>query len=164
MVIQRARNLITEIKNEEGVIVNGREAITDLPVDYFRKRWAFEYYEDMEVDLSCVPHVLSEADNLDLCRPITEEEIEDVVMSMPRDKAPSPDGIPVEFYMKCWRKVKVDFVASVKHLFDTFHLPPQWKATFIALIPKIKSPSVAKDYRPISLCNACYKVCGEDPC
>ena len=47
------------------MIVNGREAINDLQLDYLRKRRASKYYEDREVDLSSVPQVFSKADNLD---------------------------------------------------------------------------------------------------
>ena len=51
-----------------------------------------------------------------------------------------------------------DSVAAVRYFFNTNHLPPQWKATFITLVPKVKGPTSAKDFRTISLCNLCYKV------
>jgi len=97
-------------------------------------------------DLSCVDLILSVTQNEQLCRHVTEEEIETVIKELPLDKALGPDRIPVEFYKKCWPTVKDDFVAAVHHFFHTNRLPPQWKTKFLMLIPKGKGPTMAKDF------------------
>lgn len=33
-----------------------------------------------------------------------------------------------------------------------------WNSTIITLIPKVKEPSTFKEFRPINLCNTCYKI------
>jgi hypothetical protein len=37
-------------------------------------------------------------------------------------------------------------------------MPEGWNSTSIVLIPKVDSPEVITQYRPISLCNVVYKI------
>ena len=46
-------------------------------------------------------------------RPFTEEEVEGVIKSMPRDKAPGPDGFTGRFYATCWSIIKEDFMRAM---------------------------------------------------
>jgi len=96
--------------------------------------------------------------NAELCKGVTEEEITQVVKELPSDKVPGPDGIPAEFYKNCWAIVKENLIEAVQHFFNTKRLPPQWKSTFISLIPKVKCPKTVKECRPTSLCNVSYKI------
>lgn len=42
------------------------------------------------------------------------EEITQTVFTMPRDKAPGPDGFPVEFFWEAWLIVKDNTIAAVR--------------------------------------------------
>lgn len=46
----------------------------------------------------------------------------------------------------------------VDYFFRTTSLPKSWGNTYVALIPKKNKPKVVSDFRPISLCNVCYKI------
>ena len=49
-------------------------------------------------------------------------------------------------------------MVAVEHFFHSAKFPDGWKSTFVTLIPKVNVPHVAKDFRPISLCNVSYKI------
>jgi hypothetical protein len=55
-----------------------------------------------------VQEKLSDEDNMILNEPFSEEEIQAAINSMVKNKAPGPDGIPVEFYQACWPIIKND--------------------------------------------------------
>ena len=74
------------------------------------------------------------------------------------DKAPSPDGFTIAFYLHCWKVVEADLLA----IFVDFHyqgeLEKSLNASFIALIPKKANASNIRDFRPISLMGSMYKL------
>jgi len=77
---------------------------------------------------------------------------------MEKNKAPSPDKMPIEFYQYCWDIVKHDIVA----LFNDFHYSKAdiciLNYGIITLLPKIKDASKIKQFRPICLLNCLYKL------
>ena len=51
------------------------------------------------------PHIF-----IDLEKPFTQEEIDDVVKNLPADKSPGPDGFNNEFLKNCWDIIKADVI------------------------------------------------------
>lgn len=66
----------------------------------------------------------------------SDEEITEALFKMPKNKAPGPDGFPVEFYLEAWSVVREDTIQAVKDFFVADYLPRGVNATAIALIPK----------------------------
>jgi hypothetical protein len=77
---------------------------------------------------------------------------------MERNKAPSPDKIPIEFFQKFWDIVKGDII----QLFDDFHNNrvdiSRLNYGIITLLPKVKEANRIQQYRPICLLNSLYKL------
>src|SRR4051812_25996860 len=77
---------------------------------------------------------------------------------MPADKAPGPDGFNGAFIKKCWNIICQNFY----RLIADFHAGQlslhSINASFITLIPKTDAPTVANDFRPISLLNCTIKI------
>lgn len=50
---------------------------------------------------------------------ITEEEVKQAMADMDSNKAPGPDGFPIEFYVFFWEVIREDFMRMVNHFVDT---------------------------------------------
>jgi hypothetical protein len=94
---------------------------------------------------------LSVEDNMVLNEPFSEEEIQAAINSMVKNKAPGPDGIPIEFYQSCWPIIKND----VMNIFCDWKLGELnlYRLNFGMIILLQKSPDadVIQKYRPIYL-------------
>ncbi|PKI45619.1 hypothetical protein CRG98_033935 [Punica granatum] len=88
----------------------------------------------------------------------SSEEITHALNSIPNLKAPGPDGIPSLVYKHYGSIIKPLLISAVQNFFSSGKILKEWNTTFITLVPKLKKASTFKDFRPISLCNVCYKV------
>lgn len=92
-------------------------------------------------------------------RDITEAEIKEVVMQMPKDKAPGPDGFTGAFFAACWEMIKHD----IQHVFHQISqlrgdLSNLLNTAKVVLIPKKERSAMISDYRPISLIHSLAKI------
>eukprot|EP00253_Pinus_taeda_P011429 PITA_11429 len=155
------RNHIAEIKTPEGSVCNSYHQIKAAAENYFRNLYRKENHSNDEeiVDfMTNIPNLISPEENAELCRPATEEEIIKVVWSMDADKAPGPDGFSVHFYKACWRIIKVDLYKMISRFMKKAKVGGGTNSTYLALIPKEINPETFTRFRPISLCNASYKI------
>ena len=75
-----------------------------------------------------------------------------------KDKAPGPDGWPVEFYLTFFDLMGPLLVNMVETSRISGKVSPALNSTFLALFPKVDLRISFVDFRPISLCNLCYKL------
>ena len=103
-------------------------------------------------------YISNSEENEALCLVPSEDEIKRVVFEMNPLKAPRSDGLPALFYKHYWSIVGRQVVAAVQSFFHEGWLLKEFNQTFITLIPKIQGACNFNQFRPISLCNVCYKV------
>ncbi|GKD72833.1 hypothetical protein Tco_1331115, partial [Tanacetum coccineum] len=89
---------------------------------------------------------------------VSLEEIKEVVWDCGSDKSPRPDGFSFGFIKRYWNMMKNDIFAAISEFFNNGDIPIGCNASFITLIPKIESPLVVNDFRPISLIGILYKI------
>ena len=135
-----------QLKRRDGSFTDDLGEIEDILAEHFKI--AFEdnvplSYDQILTEVGTLPlpqlsaHQLSSLD-----RPVTIEEIEDIVFQLGSYKAPGPDGIPAFFYHEYWSIVKFDNFNTVLAFFHTRSLLKSLNATYITLIPKALSKNV----------------------
>jgi hypothetical protein len=117
MATERFRkNVISQITDDTGRMVSNHEEKSALFWNEFRRRLGSSVDTDMQFDLQAI---VKQHDNLEnLCSPFSTEEIDNVILDLPSDKSPSPDGFNNLFIKKCWPIIRNDMY---KLCFDFFH-------------------------------------------
>src|SRR3954462_2669625 len=73
-------------------------------------------------------------------------------------KAPGPYGLHAVFFKRFWHILGEELTDEVLDVINKRKIPQGWNDTNVVLIPKVASPEMITQYRPISLCNVVYKV------
>lgn len=90
---------------------------------------------------------------------ISIQECENVLDSFQTNKSPGNDGIPIEFYKRCWNIISQPFLESVNESFEKGEMSNSQKQAVITLIEKKgKDRCFIENWRPISLLNVDAKI------
>jgi hypothetical protein len=110
----------------------------------------------MEFDLSNLIRPHSNIEHL--CLLFSREEIDNIILNLPSDKAPRPDGFSNSFLKKVWHIIRDDCYTLSEDFF--FHKDDLKSVNHSSstLIPKKDNPEIANDFRPISLVNSSPKL------
>ena len=116
---RRRKTKITQLEQEEGIIV-GDANLKDYITDYYKRLFGPHLQNSFSLDETLrhdIPQV-SEEENEVLVAPFSEEEVKMTIFDMEYNKAPGPDGFPIEFYQFFWDVVKQDLMS----LFYEFYM------------------------------------------
>lgn len=84
--------------------------------------------------------VISSTACFSLLQPLTPEEVENAIFSLPDGKSPGLYGYNVEFFKCYWSTVGDCITATTQRFFTTGHLLKEWNQTLIILVPKVSPP------------------------
>ena len=73
-------------------------------------------------------------------------------------KSPGQDGISMEFYKTFWDLMGPDMLLIFRHSYETGLLPESQRVAVIRCLPKKGDLADVRNWRPISLLNADYKI------
>lgn len=133
------------------------QVIIDYFQNLFTSKSGMENQKRAIINLALQPVITDEV-NQGLIKDPSPVEIKEALFAIHPDKAPGPDGFSASFFQTNWEVVGSDIVKEVQAFFVSGTLPRSSNDTHIRLIPKVSGPKRVADYRPIALCNVCYKV------
>ena len=114
--------------------------------------------EEIQKITQHIPRLITREKNLALLWEVTLQEVEEVVLSLPRKKSPGPDGLTSEFFKAAWPFMGPDIQEVVEESRRNKKVYPALNATFRTLIPKHKNADTPMGFRPVALCNVIYKI------
>jgi hypothetical protein len=161
-----SKKSICKLKNDNGDIVTGSDAILEEEVLFYSRLYTSnnemycngEILEKLGITPNDIPKV--SCDEANSCEGlITMSECTNVVKSMMNNKSPGCDGYPIEFYKMFWNQISPILVKSLNYCFNKGKLSVNQRRGVISLIPKDGKDELSlKNWRPISLLNADYKI------
>jgi hypothetical protein len=157
MATERYRlNVIRQILDNSGRLITDHCEKSALFFQECKQRLGSSVETDMQFDLS---NLIQPHPNLEhLCMPFSKDEIENIILNLPLDKSPGPDGFSNSFLKKAWHIIHDDFYRFCEDFF--FHRVDLKSVnhSFITLVPKKDNPENINDFRPISLVNSSPKL------
>ena len=102
------------------------------------------------------PHLTMEQ-QVQLCKPLTETDVQQAIFSIPNTKSPGPDRFSSGFFKLTLSQIGGAVCSVVLSFFKTEHLPNYIGATKLVVLPKVQHPQEATEFRPIACCNVLYK-------
>lgn len=156
-----AENWIPAMKNPDGSIASGITDICDSWVSFYASLFTACNTDPLvqnslldQLSLTLPPGLAG------LCEGnISVSEAASSLKGMARSKSPGSDGLPAEFYLAFWDVLGSDLVEVFNASLVSGRLPLSQRGALITLIFKKGDRLEHKNWRPISLLNADYKLC-----
>lgn len=144
-------------KDDEDFLYEEEGSIEEVLTNYFSNLFESSNPQDMEEVTGLVEWRVNEETRDFLGKNFSKEEISYALFDMHPTKAPKIDEMHGLFYQKFCHLVGEDVTRLVLQVLNQ-DPPSDLNETLIMLIPKFKKPLHASEFRPISLCNALFKV------
>lgn len=157
----RSHNKILKLRDSQGKELVTHKEMESTLVQYFltiATEPILDRSQFIKKFTKYIPKLVTREDNHNLNRPISEDEVREVINEMQNGKALGQDGFIVDFFKACWETVKQDILDIVEDSRRSKSVLKVINASFIALILKQEKSSTLSKFRPIALCNVVYKI------
>ncbi|KAK2642978.1 hypothetical protein Ddye_024741 [Dipteronia dyeriana] len=153
---KRRRNRIPDI-NFNGVLETDQCIIRRGVFSYFQDHFRKAAWQRPKMSWDGLRKILDE-DRVQLEKVFSLEEVWCAVLNCDGNKALGPDGFNLNFIKAHLGEIQDDFMNFIHEFHNGGSMVRELNRAFIALIPKVVKPETLKDYRPICLVDALYKV------
>jgi hypothetical protein len=132
--VRHKQNSITTLRNYSGHDISSHEGKAEILYDEFKKRLGTSDFTSMGVDLNTLIHATEDLSCLE--SPLTEEEVNSIVASLPSGKSPGPDGFDTGFIKICWTVILSDFRDLCNSFYEGTVCMQSVNGSYITLLPK----------------------------
>ena len=154
------RNLIYALKDREGRVRYGTEGVLDIAHEFYTDLYTSQGTDEQAQDeiLDALDSTLT-PESRDMCDArVTAEELAESLRGLQNGKSPGSDGFPAEFWKCFWGELSADFKSVVDWVYDNGRLTGSMAGGIIRLLFKKGDRLDVRNYRPITLVNADYKI------
>ncbi|KAJ1149837.1 hypothetical protein NDU88_002640 [Pleurodeles waltl] len=147
-------------KDGQGRWRTKKEEMGELVVEFFE-----DLYSEKEVNpsestasLTVLQDTLTLEQKKGLVEDFSVEELDKAMSSFGGDKSPGPDGLPIELYKEFWPALKSSLLEVCRERKIVGGAPKEFCEGVIVLLHKKGDRADLKNWRPITLLNADYKL------
>ena len=161
--IKAQKSHISSVYDLNGTEVSSQEEIEKAHVDFYSCLFSEEPVDVALQDdlLSSLPCQLS-SDQASSCEgQMTLDEMTFALKKMNSNKAPGPDGLSVEFYVKFWDWLGPYLCRVLNAYYHAGEMCESMKTSNKRVIFKKGDRKNLKNWRPISLLNVDYEICSK---
>lgn len=153
-------SIISTVRGADGAVLSTQPDISAAFVSEYRSTFAAPQHplNTESYILKNIQPTLTDADRQCLSAPITKEELKRAMRKGPKNKSPGPDGLPAEFYQVTWDLIGDTMLQIFNTQLQRGSICPSQLGGVMVLLPKVAKPSTVKDYRPLTMLNADYKM------
>lgn len=156
---RQKKNTIKSLKTDKGTVTTNTEILIEARSFYQNLYMAQDTdKDDQHWLIENLDKTLSDLDKESCEGPMTTIETTKAVKEMNNNKSPGPDGIPAEFYKQYWELLTQNITELFNHNYDVETMTESQREALLKLLYKKNDLELLKNWRPISLLNADYKI------
>ena len=157
------KKVMHRIQDSKGALISGRTQVLEEMTQYYKNLYTQEN-EDQEWDVDSylndknIPKLPNDIKQM-MENPVEMKELTEALKLLKHGKTPGNDGLPPEFYIVFWSKIKEFFHELILEVIQTKEMHLTARRGVITLIEKRdRDPKMLKSWRPISLLNTDLKI------